>query len=263
MARAVGPGLQISIGEICNPKRWSALYVGMCRVIRDGGRTARDGIALLFCSRTQGQKQPLNFAAPTSNSRARGVLAADLLPVVRIPIPNRTFEEARDAVLASAKGKWLGRVTAVGRSPYPVDKHIAQNLIIVLRVIVTLLVAPGGPSPDQTPRIVVVDSPPQARGPRRAAPKAVPTVAPCTALPQTITVLRPACLSVGSRQAHESVGPFWGYLLLARALAAGPLYRRALPWCLSQPGGCTTPPCVVCSALRCDASRTRAAITFQ
>ncbi len=162
----------------------------MCRVIRDGGRTARDGIALLFCSRTQGQKQPLNFAAPTSNSRARGVLAADLLPVVRIPIPNRTFEEARDAVLASAKGKWLGRVTAVGRSPYPVDKHIAQNLIIVLRVIVTLLVVPGG---------VVVDSPPQARGPRRAAPKAVPTVAPCTALPQTITVLRPACLSVGTR----------------------------------------------------------------
>jgi hypothetical protein len=79
MARAVGPGLQISIGEICNPKRWSALYVGMCRVIRDGGRTARDGIALLFCSRTQGQKQPLNFAALTS-TRGREVRCRRLSP---------------------------------------------------------------------------------------------------------------------------------------------------------------------------------------
>src|SRR5258708_21861052 len=69
--------------------------------------------------------------------------------------------------------------------------------------------------------------------PRCAAPEAVPTVAPWNELPQTITVLMPACLRVGSRVEPMNLsGPGWRYHSPARGLIAGSMMSSgvALPF---------------------------------
>src|ERR1700722_3723128 len=68
--------------------------------------------------------------------------------------------------------------------------------------------------------------------PRCAAPEAVPTVAPWNELPQTITVLVPACFRIGSRvEPLNFSGPPWRYHSPVRGLMAGSMMSSgvALP----------------------------------
>src|SRR5258708_28371703 len=69
--------------------------------------------------------------------------------------------------------------------------------------------------------------------PRCAAPEAVPTVAPWNELPQTITVLMPACVRVCSSVGPMNLsGPGWRYHSPARGLIAGSMMSSgvALPF---------------------------------